>query len=89
MQLLALPAGDVSAAGFDNNVQTALIYIANWLDGKGAVPIFNIMEDAATAEIARSQLWQWRRYSTRLSTAARPMSGFPQKIASRHGQCGG
>ena len=79
VQLLALPAGDVSAAGFDNNVQTALIYIANWLDGKGVVPIFNIMEDAATAEIARSQLWQWRRYSTRLSDGGKADVGFFRK----------
>ena len=45
----------------------------------GAVPIFNIMEDAATAEIARSQLWQWRRYSTRLSDGGKADVGFFRK----------
>lgn len=81
VQLLALPSGDVSAAGFDNNVQTSLLYIANWLNGKGAVPISNMMEDAATAEIARSQLWQWRRYSTPLTGGGKADVGlFREKL---------
>ena len=66
-QLLEVPKGDISAAGFDNNVQVALRYISAWLGGAGAVPIFNMMEDAATAEIARAQLWQWMRYPSALS----------------------
>lgn len=61
---LAPPEGAVSAAGFDNNIQVAVRYIAAWLGGAGAVPIYHLMEDAATAEIARSQLWQWLRYPT-------------------------
>ncbi len=61
-QLLQVPKGDISAAGVDNNIHCALHYIAAWLGGSGAVPIFNLMEDAATAEIARTQLWQWRTY---------------------------
>lgn len=64
---LAPPPGGVSAAGLDNNIQVALRYTAAWLGGTGAVPIYNLMEDAATAEIARSQLWQWLRYPTGLS----------------------
>lgn len=64
---LAVPGGEITLAGFDNNIQVALRYIAAWLDGTGAVPIFNMMEDAATAEIARAQLWQWARYSAELS----------------------
>ena len=63
---LAPPAGGVSVAGYDNNIQVALRYVAAWLGGAGAVPIYNLMEDAATAEIARSQLWQWQHYPTRL-----------------------
>ena len=59
-ELLARPDGTITAAGVDNNIQVALRYIAAWLSGDGAVPIFNLMEDAATAEIARAQLWQWR-----------------------------
>jgi malate synthase len=46
-------------AGLRNDVSVALQYIASWLGGNGAVAIFNLMEDAATAEIARSQVWQW------------------------------
>ena len=60
--LIATPLGDITAEGLDNNIQVALRYISAWLGGGGAVPIFNLMEDAATAEIARSQLWQWVRY---------------------------
>ncbi|HWU76947.1 MAG TPA: malate synthase A [Rhodanobacter sp.] len=58
-QLLATPNGTISRAGFDNNVEVCLRYTAAWLDGLGCVPIHNLMEDAATAEIARAQLWQW------------------------------
>ncbi|WP_348774024.1 malate synthase A [Micromonospora sp. WMMD714] len=53
--------GQVTEAGLRNNVSAALQYLAAWLDGLGAVAIFNLMEDAATAEIARSQVWQWVR----------------------------
>ena len=58
-QLLAAPGGTVSRSGFDNNVEVCLRYTAAWLDGLGCVPIHHLMEDAATAEIARAQLWQW------------------------------
>ena len=58
-QLLAPPNGTISRAGFDNNVEVCLRYTAAWLDGQGCVPIHHLMEDAATAEIARTQLWQW------------------------------
>ncbi|HJW06653.1 MAG TPA: malate synthase A [Rhodanobacter sp.] len=58
-QLLAAPAGTITRAGFDNNVEVCLRYTAAWLDGLGCVPIHHLMEDAATAEIARAQLWQW------------------------------
>jgi len=51
--------GRVTAAGLRNNVSVALQYLDAWLQGTGAVAIFDLMEDAATAEIARSQLWQW------------------------------
>jgi len=62
-QLLAAPCGTISRAGFDNNVEVALRYTAAWLDGLGCVPIHHLMEDAATAEIARAQLWQWLHYA--------------------------
>jgi malate synthase len=51
--------GGVTEAGLRSNISVALQYLANWLGGNGAVAIFNLMEDAATAEISRSQIWQW------------------------------
>jgi malate synthase len=57
--LVAPPLGSISRAGFDNNVEVCVRYLAAWLDGQGCVPIHWLMEDAATAEIARAQLWQW------------------------------
>ncbi|RDS82149.1 malate synthase A [Dyella monticola] len=60
--LIAPCGGTITRAGFDNNVDVALRYTAAWLDGLGCVPIHNLMEDAATAEIARSQLWQWLQH---------------------------
>jgi malate synthase len=62
-QLLAAPNGTISRAGFDNNVEVCLRYTAAWLDGLGCVPIHHLMEDAATAEIARAQLWQWLHHA--------------------------
>ncbi|MDA3915240.1 malate synthase A [Oleiagrimonas sp.] len=58
-QLIAPCSGSITREGFDNNVEVALRYTAAWLGGLGCVPIHHLMEDAATAEIARSQLWQW------------------------------
>jgi malate synthase len=57
--LVAPCAGTITRAGFDNNVEVCVRYLAAWLDGQGCVPIHWLMEDAATAEIARAQLWQW------------------------------
>ena len=51
--------GTITEAGLRNNISVALQYLASWLSGNGAVGIFNLMEDAATAEISRSQIWQW------------------------------
>ena len=51
--------GGVTEAGLRNNISVGLQYLATWLGGNGAVAIFNLMEDAATAEISRSQVWQW------------------------------
>lgn len=61
--LLATPVGTITRAGFDANVEVCVRYIAAWLDGNGCVPIHHMMEDAATAEIARAQLWQWIHYA--------------------------
>jgi len=58
-ELLQVPTGDITAAGLTTNVRVALLYLESWLRGQGCVPIDNLMEDAATAEICRAQLWQW------------------------------
>jgi len=60
--LLAIPKGEITEAGLRNNVSVSLQYMAAWLSGNGCVPINNLMEDAATAEIARAQIWQWIRH---------------------------
>ena len=60
--LLSIPAGTITEAGLRNNVDVSIRYMAAWLGGNGCVPIHNLMEDAATAEIARAQVWQWIRH---------------------------
>jgi len=60
--LLQVPEGTITLAGLRNNVSAALRYTESWLMGQGCVPLFNLMEDAATAEISRAQIWQWIRY---------------------------
>jgi malate synthase len=57
--LLAVPEGTITEAGLRLNVDVGIQYMASWLSGNGCVPIYNLMEDAATAEISRSQVWQW------------------------------
>ena len=57
-----IPGGEITELGLRNNISVGIQYIAAWLGGTGAVAIFNLMEDAATAEIARSQVWQWSHH---------------------------
>jgi malate synthase len=59
---VAATPGEVTEAGLRNDVSVGIQYIAAWLDGNGAVAIFNLMEDAATSEISRAQVWQWLRH---------------------------
>ena len=70
LQDFTVPGGTVTEAGVRNNVNVALRYMESWLRGTGAVTIFNLMEDAATAEIARSQIWQWICNNARLDDGA-------------------
>jgi malate synthase len=62
VDLLAIPAGAITPEGLRENVSVAVQYLAAWLCGNGCVPINNLMEDAATAEISRAQIWQWIRH---------------------------
>ena len=60
--MLSPHSGDVTEAGIRTNISVGVQYTAAWLCGRGAVPIHNLMEDAATAEISRTQIWQWLRH---------------------------
>ncbi|MHA0036297.1 malate synthase A [Deinococcus sp. PESE-13] len=64
--LLTAPEGSVTEAGVRTNINVGIQYLAAWLRGSGAVPIHNLMEDAATAEISRAQLWQWLKQGVKL-----------------------
>ena len=63
---VAIEGAKITRTGVENNISVALRYIDAWLQGTGAVAIFNLMEDAATAEISRAQLWQWRVHNAKL-----------------------
>ncbi len=60
--LLTVPTGPITEAGLRTNINVGLRYLESWLRGSGCVPIFNLMEDAATCEISRTQIWQWIRH---------------------------
>ncbi|MFC3552407.1 malate synthase A [Lysobacter cavernae] len=84
--------GTITRAGFEGNVEVCVRYLAAWLDGNGCVPIHWLMEDAATAEIARTQLWQWLHSDglhlddgTQVDFALleRALIGLPSKLADR------
>jgi malate synthase len=66
--LLAIPKGTITMEGLKWNIDVGLQYLASWLDGNGCVPIYNLMEDAATAEISRTQVWQWVKHGAKLET---------------------
>ena len=65
--LLKVPEGEITQEGFRHNIRVGIQYIAAWLDNNGCVPLYNLMEDAATAEICRSQLWQWVKFGAKLN----------------------
>jgi len=60
--LLEVPKGAITEAGLRQNVNVGVLYLEAWLRGSGCVPLYNLMEDAATAEISRTQVWQWLRH---------------------------
>ncbi|HEX3417927.1 MAG TPA: malate synthase A, partial [Stellaceae bacterium] len=64
--LLAVPQGTITEAGLRQNLNVGIGYIEAWLRGIGCVPLYNLMEDAATAEISRAQIWQWIRHGVQL-----------------------
>ncbi|GIO24028.1 malate synthase A [Oceanobacillus sp. J11TS1] len=72
--LLQLPDGEITEEGLRTNINVGIQYTAAWLSGRGAVPINNLMEDAATAEISRAQVWQWVRYPKGILSDGRNVS---------------
>ncbi len=75
-----VPDGTVTEAGVRNNISVALQYLDNWLGGLGAVAIFNLMEDVATCEIARSQLWQWMHNGVKLDDGRRVTADLYKRL---------
>jgi len=72
--LLKLPAGTITEDGMRTNISVGIQYMANWLSGLGCVPLYHLMEDAATAEISRSQLWQWVHHPEAVLDDGRPVT---------------
>jgi malate synthase len=65
--LLSMPQGDITEVGLRSNIKIGIQYLEAWLNGNGCVPLYHLMEDAATAEISRSQVWQWLHHRAVLS----------------------
>lgn len=78
--LLTAPEGTVTHAGVTGNADVAIRYIASWLQGRGAAPIHNLMEDAATAEISRAQLWQWRTHGVKTAEGRVVDAGYVREV---------
>lgn len=64
--LIEVPEGTITEAGVRQNINVGILYIESWLQGQGAAAIYNLMEDAATAEISRTQVWQWLKDGAKL-----------------------
>jgi malate synthase len=78
--LLAVPDGDITEEGLRINIDVGIQYLESWLRGLGCVPIYNLMEDAATAEISRSQVWQWIRHGAKMSDGRAVTADLVRKI---------
>jgi malate synthase len=77
--LLRVPRGEITASGLRHNIRVGVQYLEAWLGGNGCVPLYHLMEDAATAEICRTQIWQWLRHGAKLADGRRVT---PDLIAS-------
>ena len=77
---LRIPNGEITEAGLRNNISVGIQYIESWLRGTGAAAIFNLMEDAATAEISRSQVWQWIHHGATMSNGQRISRELVQQL---------
>ena len=78
--LLELPAGVRTEAGLRMNIGVGIRYLEAWLRGQGAVPLYNLMEDAATAEISRTQVWQWVKWEAALDDGRTVTASLVQSL---------
>jgi len=78
--LLRLPQGSITEAGLRQDVDVGVAYLAAWLCGNGCVPLHHLMEDAATAEISRTQVWQWIRHEARLADGRAVTAGLFRQV---------
>jgi len=79
--LLRVPTGVVTESGLRENIRVGIQYVEAWLRGQGCVPLYNLMEDAATAEICRSQIWQWIRHGTLTTEGLDIAASFTRLLA--------
>jgi malate synthase len=91
--LLRVPTGVITEAGLRHNIRVGIQYLEAWLRGNGCVPLYNLMEDAATAEISRAQVWQWLHHSCRTEdgqviTIERFERLLAEELARIHGEIG-
>jgi malate synthase len=75
-ELLKVHEGNKTEGGFRENIRVGVQYVEAWLRGRGAVPLYNLMEDAATAEISRTQIWQWLHFGATLEGGTRVTKQF-------------
>jgi malate synthase len=88
--LLEVPKGDITDGGLRWNIDVGLQYLHSWLQGLGCVPIYNLMEDAATAEICRAQVWQWIKHGAHLKDGGVVTASMVKEIIHhRAGELGG
>lgn len=85
-QLLATPQGPITERGLRDNLRIGIEYLTAWLAGVGCVPLNDLMEDAATAEISRAQVWQWLRHGARLEDGRRVERAFVEQCIDE--ECG-
>ncbi len=82
--LLQVPQGNITEEGLRMNIRVGIQYLEAWLRGNGCVPLYNLMEDAATAEISRAQIWQWLRYKkAKLSSGELVTPGIFKEIVEQ------
>ena len=80
LDLLKVPTGKITDNGVRENIRVGVQYLEAWLNGNGCVPLYNLMEDASTAEISRSQLWQWLKHNKKINSGEEITKNYYQEI---------